>query len=106
MEVIAAVLEDLSFRRVVGILDKNMAPTAENLKKRFPRFRFVVLPTDDVRSKPGRGPTSPVEGMLESDGTLKDKHQAEARTLIDELNRALNPGCESEESGSGSPSPS
>jgi phage/plasmid primase-like uncharacterized protein len=39
---------------VVGILDGNRQEVAEALTSAFPQYQFIVIPTDDVRTKPAR----------------------------------------------------
>lgn len=88
MPVIAALLQDLAFRRVVGILDGNKKEVAERRSARFPHYRFLSIPAADVRSKPAVPARPPVEGLLDSDGTLREEHREAARALVDTVNEA------------------
>jgi hypothetical protein len=91
MSAIVALLRDLSFKRVAGILDQNKDDVATFLTTTFPDYKFFVLPTDDVRSKPPREAKAEVSGLLRHDGTLRPEYADEARKLVEKVNAALAP---------------
>jgi hypothetical protein len=51
MTLVCRVLKELGFRRVAGILDGNKSDVATALKKNFPTYKFLTLPTEDIRTK-------------------------------------------------------
>lgn len=74
MGTIAGILEELGFRRVVGILDRNKQSTCNSLSQRFPNYRFITIPADDVRSKPPIECRKAVDGLI-MDGRLKEEYK-------------------------------
>jgi hypothetical protein len=81
-------LNDLGFSKVVGIIDKDRSSVAENLTKQFPNYKFAVIPADDVRDKETRT-TNSKEGLVRSNGTLKDEYVAPVTNLFAEINNYL-----------------
>lgn len=67
MRHIAAILHDLGFRRVVGILDANKTRLLGPLRERFPDFFFEAIPADDLRSKPPAAARGAVAGILDDE---------------------------------------
>lgn len=51
METVAAILSDLGFKKVAGILDANVRERIQPLQEQFPNYYFVAQPADDVRFK-------------------------------------------------------
>jgi len=90
MAVIAAVLKDLGFLRVFGILDGNQEVVLKSLREEYSQYKFECIPTTDVRCKAARLARDPVEGMLTGDGRLVDKYRSSARALIEAPNEAMN----------------
>jgi len=68
MQLIASVLENLGFDRVVGVLDANKESLRTNLATMFPRYRFFTIPADDVRTKEPVSAREGVEGLADSGG--------------------------------------
>lgn len=89
MSVIVALLKDLGFQRVVGILDGNKQDLCTRLAIQYPAYKFCAIPTNDVRSKVERAARESVEGMLTSDGRLQDQYRDAAIELINSVNVAL-----------------
>jgi hypothetical protein len=63
MPIIASMLNELGFERVVGILDKNMTDMQTSLQQQFPDYSFEVIPADDVRTKPARSERAEAVGL-------------------------------------------
>jgi hypothetical protein len=89
MRIIAKLLKDLGFQKVVGLLDKNKEEEADRLRELFPNYRFFVIPADDVRTKPERPPKSAVTGLLDERGLLRPDLADEVPRVIQEVNTAL-----------------
>ena len=79
-------LNDLGFQKVVGILDGNVADTKTQLEADFPAYKFYSIPADDVRTKPGRGATDPVVGLLDEHGVVRPEHRTQLEELFTEAN--------------------
>ncbi len=89
MPIIARLLSELGFERVVGILDKNKEDRKENLQRGYPSFHFFVIPADDVRTKPLRKETSPIDGLLDEDGRIRDDFRQAITEIFDSIDAAL-----------------
>jgi energy-coupling factor transporter ATP-binding protein EcfA2 len=90
MGLIAAVLSDLGFKRVIGILDGNKIDVANQLNADFPDYRFSTIPADDIRTKSARSATESVSGLL--DDNNKEVRLAladETRKLLEDANAYL-----------------
>lgn len=91
MSVIAAVLRDLGFEKVVGILDRNRVALADPLRAEFPGFQFFVIPADDVRTKPATTEKPEIKGLLDENGNLREEYQHEMRKIFNDINAYLEP---------------
>ena len=85
MAVIVAILSDLGFRKVAGIVDSNRDDLIPKLKERYPNYRFLAIPADDVRTKKER-PTRPAtSGLLDGDGKLRPEFVTDLRALFQSI---------------------
>lgn len=86
MRRIAAMLRDLGFVRVVGILDRNAEAGARKsgLEQEFPGFRFLIQPMADVRDKDGG-----VKGLCDRHFNLHPEHRDAVVQLFRQVNEAL-----------------
>ena len=89
MPIIAQMLKDLGFERIVGILDGNRKNMLPDLQKQFPEFNFFSIPVDDVRTKEPRSAKDAVEGLVDRKGFLQDQYKDIIRNLIVEINMKL-----------------
>lgn len=92
MRRIAALLKDLGFRRVAGVLDKNKQAGVPALNAEFPEYLFVASPADDVRTKEAPDAQLAVDGLLDREGKLQPKYSAELQQLLDRVNHYLRTG--------------
>jgi hypothetical protein len=89
MRVVAALLRDLGFRNVVGVVDRGKEEVASQLRSEFPNYSFFVLPAADIRTKSAKKAGDKVLGVLD------EKHQVRAEfaelmsALFNEVNAAL-----------------
>ena len=86
MDTIASMLQDLGFEKVAGILDKKEVHMLGNLEKKFPEYRFFVIPADDVRTKPDK---PDLEGLLDEKYQLRTEYRAEMTKIINDINDFL-----------------
>lgn len=91
MPLIARVLSECGFERVVGLLDNDRAATAQLLTTQFPKYRFEVIPAKDVRTKDAVSARPPVEGLLDDKGVLRAELAAETKLLLERLRNHLAP---------------
>jgi hypothetical protein len=92
MTLIAQMLYELGFRRVVGILDKGKEAQKEELGATFPDFRFFIIPASDVRTKKARKAVEEREGLVVKVGKehrLQEKYRAELERMFGEMKNAL-----------------
>ena len=90
MEKIAAVLNDLGYSKVVGILDANRSDLAATLTTRFPTYHFFVIPADDVRTKKAVPSKLAIAGLLDDDNTsIRPEYVDQTRVLFDTANKYL-----------------
>lgn len=86
MPTIAAMLNDLGFQRVVGVLDNNVGELIDRLRRSFPSYRFLEIPAQDVRTKPAHPPREETIGLLDGEGTLREGCKAGLADLAREAN--------------------
>lgn len=89
MPIIASMLQELGFERVVGILDKNMTDMQTLLQQQFPDYSFEVIPADDVRTKPARSEHTEVVGLLDKNRLIRDDFKQETITLFERIKHTL-----------------
>jgi predicted ATP-dependent endonuclease of OLD family len=85
MERIAELLAALGFRRVAGIVDADQTHAAEQLRQRFPSYRFEVIPASDVRTKEARAAIPARPGLTTSAGALRDEYREATNALFTDL---------------------
>lgn len=79
-----ALLGELGYPAVIGILDGDQPEELEYLTARFPEYCFAAIPADDIRDK--RASTSPAKlGLTDSQGHIKPQHLTPMQTLLDQL---------------------
>lgn len=88
-EVCAQILSELGFNRVVGIVDGDEPGAADKLTNQFPKFKFFVIPAEDIRTKPARPEKQGKEGLLDARGVLHPRFKDELSQLILEINTYL-----------------
>ncbi|MDX2273590.1 MAG: AAA family ATPase [Cyanobacteriota bacterium] len=89
MEIIAALLQDLGFKKVVGILDEDKKELIPELKGKFPDYNFFNIPAKDVRTKPAIAAKDSVIGLIDKSGVLKLEYKDEVNGLFDQINAKL-----------------
>ncbi|RYU64228.1 hypothetical protein ERW51_17835 [Aliivibrio finisterrensis] len=86
IEHICKLLEELGFTKVSGILDGDKAELIPSLQEKFPKYHYVHIAADDIRTKPARKASNSVEGLLDKKRVLKDEYVDVTKKLFVELN--------------------
>jgi energy-coupling factor transporter ATP-binding protein EcfA2 len=85
MGVIAQILSDFGFRRVVGLLDKGQADVLESLRQKFPNYPFAVIPARDIRTKKPTPARGGVDGLLDAEGIVRHEYREGMRALLNDV---------------------
>jgi len=89
MDIISGILDDLGFKRVVGILDGDKSEIVEELSKKYPSFHFFSIPANDVRTKKARK-LAPAIGLLdETNSQVRLEYVEEVTDLFKKANEYL-----------------
>ena len=83
IEKFTALLNDLGFKQVVAIVDKNKEEIIPKLKRDYAHYSFHSIPADDVRTKGGEN--SP-EGLLDEQCKLRDRFAEEIKEMFSDIN--------------------
>ena len=87
---VAAVLNDLGYSKVVGILDANRACLAAELANQFPAYHFFAIPADDVRTKKAVLSKPAIAGLLDdTNKSIRPEYVEPTRVLFDKANQYL-----------------
>jgi predicted ATP-dependent endonuclease of OLD family len=89
MPVIAAMLAELGFEKVVGLLDANQAKMKEELQKRFPQYFFEIIPANDVRTKPIREEQPQVIGLVDENGSIREQFKQQTIKIFERVRDKL-----------------
>jgi hypothetical protein len=87
--IIASLLTDLGFSKVVGILDANKKERCEKLRKQFPEFQFFCIPVNDVRTKKAQPAKGAVSGLLDEKLSIRPEYIADTEKLFYEVDSFL-----------------
>lgn len=88
MPLIARLLCQMGFTRVVGILDSNKQEDAASLQSTFPGYKFFTIPTADVRSKPAQGRQA-TNGLLDERWAFREEYRTELSDILTDAGRYL-----------------
>ena len=83
-------LQDLGFKKIAVILDKNMQHKIFPLQQQFPNYKFVSIPTDDIREKIETKSKAAVEGLIDAGGkNINPKYDSAIDALCTDINSYL-----------------
>lgn len=85
MELIAKILNDLKFKKIVGILDGDKDSLVKTLTHKFPDYYFIKIPANDIRNKSARN-IAEKSGLLDGNLKLKSEFQEEMRHIFNQIN--------------------
>lgn len=92
MEKIARLMSELRYTRVLGLLDADKASLAAELNKKFSGYKFLVLPSDDIRTKKAREAKPPVVGLLDDKNEkVRPEYLDAARKVFSQVQMYLSP---------------
>jgi len=89
MALIAELLRDLGFLKVIGILDANHSSTAGALASQFPGYKFLTIPANDVRTKAPVSAKAAVKGLLDSNYQLDPQYRSAVAAMFDSASQYL-----------------
>lgn len=80
------VLDQLGFRKVFVILDRNMIELANKLRDSFPQYKVCTIPTDNIRDKDAAKAKPPVVGLTDETGTkIKEQYKADVVRMFKDI---------------------
>lgn len=85
MPIVCELLRDLGFKKVAGILDKNVEDQVEILSNTFPGFYFMAQPADDIRFKKNKPELTSL--LAEDNESVRGEFVDSTRKMIDEINK-------------------
>lgn len=88
-QIIASLLAELGFEKVVGLLDGNRTDLVTDLSDQFPQYQFYAMAADDIRTKKEQSLRPPVVGILDETGKVRVEHEKHMRELLNSVNEDL-----------------
>ncbi len=90
LEKILTLMNDLGFRNIATILDRNVSKLKASLAEKFPDYFFECIPTNDIRDKPYRKETTAIVGLVDRGGKkVKKEHIPAIKELIKKINEKM-----------------
>jgi len=89
MKVIATLLLELGFDKVVGILDANEIGKLDELRGVCERYLFDAIPADDVRTKDSQAARKEVQGLLDEGKKIRKDYLDETTELFSRVGSYL-----------------
>ena len=88
MSAFLLLFRNLGYKKIVAILDGDMADEGEKLQEDFPDYKIIALKTDDIRDKKTRTIQAKA-GITDEKGNYKEEYRQYIIDLINEINAAL-----------------
>lgn len=90
MEKFAGILQELGFKKVIGILDNDKPEERKKLETDFPNYEFYCIPAKDVRTKP-EYKQERVEGLLDdTNKEIRAEYKTETVEMFKKINQYFN----------------
>lgn len=89
MATIAEILSDLGFKKVIGILDKNKEAVGKKLRAEFEKYRFYIIPTENIRTRKDTPAKKGVEGIIDNYGNVNKVYLDEIKKIFSGINSEL-----------------
>lgn len=88
---VAQMLSDLGFKKIAVILDNNMRHLITNWQQQFQNYKFVSIPTDDIRDKKATNAKQAVVGLIDVGGqNINVEYHEAIEQIFADLNSYLN----------------
>jgi hypothetical protein len=87
IELIAKVLDELRYQKVVGLVDANKSDLLDGLRAQFKNYHFDAIPGDDIRTKPATKARDARSGLLDD---ANEKVRPEYREPFSRVIQAAN----------------
>ena len=84
--IILKMLHELGYEKVSAIFDGDKKAEMEQMKCLYPEYKMLIISKEDVRDKRETIAKPAKEGLLYSNGKMKDESVAEIITLFSEIN--------------------
>lgn len=96
MEIFVKILQDLGFKKLVGILDNDKKLLCDKLTNAYKNYLylFICIPTNDIKDKTAENKPQK-SGLVTSNGQLKPDYLDAINTIIDQINNHFNPSKKS-----------
>jgi predicted ATP-dependent endonuclease of OLD family len=88
MDVIAWLLHELGFKKVIGILDNDKEQNKAKLQADFPEYKFLCIPAEDIRTKDERT-IKAKKGLLDDKYRLREEYRKDTERLFGEIESFL-----------------
>lgn len=85
MDVIVSILNNLGFKKIIGILDNNKIKVKEKLQKEFTDYQFYVISADNIRTKPEVQAKNKIRGIIDEEGNIRKEHIEEIREIFNNI---------------------
>jgi predicted ATP-dependent endonuclease of OLD family len=89
MDVIACLLHELGFKKIIGILDNDKEQNKVKLQAAFPEYKFLCIPAEDIRTKDERT-TKAKRGLLDDKYRIREEYRKDTERLFGEIESFLN----------------
>lgn len=91
MSVVARMLSELGFEKVVGILDSDKAAVRDELAALFQNYHFACIPAPDIRTKKAAQAREKKDGLLDDENRhVRAEHKDASIELFTDANEYLN----------------
>jgi predicted ATP-dependent endonuclease of OLD family len=84
------ILADLGFEKVAALLDGDKLEERNRLAIAFPKYFFDCIPAKDIRTKPARGASEAVDGLIDKGLILKPEFRNSMGELFTSLSNHMN----------------
>lgn len=85
-EYLCNVLQELGYKKVIGLLDGDKLAVKEKLQTIFSDYMFIAIPADDIRTKPSRQASVGKEGLLNASYEIKEEYVDDLKMIIQRVN--------------------
>jgi predicted ATP-dependent endonuclease of OLD family len=84
MHLIAHLLNELGYKKVIGILDGDKRTEKESLEEKYPDYRFLCIPAEDIRTKKEQK-IAAKKGLLDEKYKIRDEYKESVSKLFESI---------------------